>query len=144
MFVTFTTEPAAELHPFIMLASIVTPPSAASTEPIPALNRGSSSIISTAIVTASRASIPLSSIEPTVAKTFCMHAILSGSRSVGPFHGPSPPAPPCMASLTNYSPQALVTEIICWGSAGLSPGNFLQPSIALTTFMPSTTSPKTA
>ena len=67
--------------PFMMDASMVTVPSSSSTEPIPALKRGSSSINSTACVTASNASIePDSSASPIELRTRCMQRIRSGSR----------------------------------------------------------------
>ena len=93
--VTLTTEPAALSVPRIIDASIVIVPSSPITEPLPALNSGSSSSISTAAVTASKQSIaPDSNLPPTSWSTCFIQAILAGSSGVLPNQGPSPPAPP--------------------------------------------------
>ena len=143
-FVTLITEPAALSVPRIIEASMVIEPSSPITEPCPALNKGSSSSISTASVTASRQSIsPLANLVPTTLRTCFMQSILPGSSGVLPSHGPSPPAPPWMTKIAMYH-CTTVQLIICCGSAGLSPGSFLHLSIEDTTSIPSTTSPNTA
>ena len=63
---TLTTAPAALSSPLMMEASMVIISLAAITEPFPALNNGSSSSISTAMVTASKQSIcPETNFSPT-------------------------------------------------------------------------------
>ena len=105
-FVTLITDPAALSRPRMIDASIVIEPSSPITEPCPALNRGSSSSISTANVTASRQSIsPLSNLLPTTFSTCFMQSILPGSSGVLPSHGPSPPAPPWITKIAMLTVQ---------------------------------------